>query len=43
MNVLYLHPFFKFWFVRLLALPHSWPIVAASGDRADDCEEADGM
>jgi hypothetical protein len=22
---------------------HSWPIVPASGDSEDDCEEADGM
>jgi hypothetical protein len=35
--------FFFFWFVRLLALRHSWPIVPASGDCEDDCGEADGM
>jgi hypothetical protein len=39
----YYYFFIIIWFVRLLALRHSWPIVPASGDNEDDCGEADGM
>jgi hypothetical protein len=35
----YVLKFFFIWFVRLLALRHSWPIVPASGDSEDDCGE----
>jgi hypothetical protein len=35
--------FFKFWFVRLLALRPLLAYCASLGDSEDDCGEADGM